>query len=168
MKTSIVFDISSPIPYLEKFWFSSYGPKCCWLIRLQDSLKCNISRNEGMIKILFDMQVNIKVLYKLIIHFECAQSGMPKVSKITSLQYFCNITGKMRRMKLIFCLQIKKKKVFFKLILLFQVCLAGHAQITQNNFAISLQYIKKDVSDKVDLLYADKIERMKVSWKLKL
>ena len=44
--------------------------------------------------------------------------------------------------------------------------LAGHAQITQNKFAISLQYIKKDVSDEVDLLYADKIERMKVSWKL--
>ena len=34
---------------------------------------------------------------------------------------------------------------------------ARHAQITQNNkFAISLQYIKKKVSDEVDCLHADK------------
>ena len=35
--------------------------------------------------------------------------------------------------------------------------MARHAQITQNNkFAISLQYRKKNVSDKVDFLQADK------------
>ena len=28
MKTNIVIKISSPIPYIAKFWFSSYGPKC--------------------------------------------------------------------------------------------------------------------------------------------
>ena len=34
-----------------------------------------------------------------------------------------------------------------------------HAQITQNNkFAISLQYLKKQVSDAVDLLHAYKHE----------
>ena len=43
--------------------------------------------------------------------------------------------------------------VFYKLILLF----SKHAQGTQNNnFAISLQYPKKDVSDEVDSLHVDK------------
>ena len=37
------------------------------------------------------------------------------------------------------------------------MCVASHAQITQNNkFAISLQYFKKEVSNEVDLLHADK------------
>ena len=37
--------------------------------------------------------------------------------------------------------------------------MARHAQITQNNkFAISLQYRKKNVSDEVDFLQADKHE----------
>ena len=63
-------------------------------------------------------------------------------------------------MKLIFCLQIKTKD-FFKMILAFEVCVcvSRHAQITQNNkFAISLQYLKKEVSDEVDFLHADKHE----------
>ena len=47
--------------------------------------------------------------------------------------------------------------VFYELILSFWVCVTKHAQSTQNNkFAISLQYLKKDVSDKNDFLYADK------------
>ena len=37
------------------------------------------------------------------------------------------------------------------------MCVARHAQITQNkNFAISLQYRKKEVNGKVDFLYASK------------
>ena len=37
------------------------------------------------------------------------------------------------------------------------VCVARHAQIIQNKkFAISLQYLKKEVNDKVDLLHAGK------------
>ena len=38
METNVVVDISPPIPYLAEFWFSSYGPKCCQPIKLQDSL----------------------------------------------------------------------------------------------------------------------------------
>ena len=35
--------------------------------------------------------------------------------------------------------------------------MARHAQITQNNkYAISLQYLQKEVSDEVDFLYVDK------------
>ena len=37
--------------------------------------------------------------------------------------------------------------------------MAKHAQITQNNkFIISLQYLKKEVSDEVDFSHADKHE----------
>ena len=43
-------------------------------------------------------------------------------------------------------------KVFYKLILSFST----HTQSTQNNnFAIYLQYLKKDVSDEADFLHAD-------------
>ena len=39
----------------------------------------------------------------------------------------------------------------------FLVCGASNAQITQNNmFAISLQYLRKEVIDEVDFLHADK------------
>ena len=61
-------------------------------------------------------------------------------------------------MKLLFYMLINIKD-FFKLILSFSVCVTKHAQITQNNkFAISLQYVKKEVSDEVDFLHADKHE----------
>ena len=44
MKINIVID-NSP-PYLAKFWVSSYGPKCCQPIKLQNSLKCNTLRRK--------------------------------------------------------------------------------------------------------------------------
>ena len=60
-------------------------------------------------------------------------------------------------MKLIFCLLINIKG-FFKFILSFWVCVAR--QITQTNrFAISLQYLKKEMSVEVAFLHADKHER---------
>ena len=45
------------------------------------------------------------------------------------------------------------------MMLSFSVCVSRHTQITQNNkFAISLQYLKKEVSDEVDFLHANKHE----------
>ena len=39
--------------------------------------------------------------------------------------------------------------------------MARHAQITQNNkFAIFLQYLKKEISNEVDFLHADKHESL--------
>ena len=53
-------------------------------------------------------------------------------------------------MKLIFLMQVNKP--FYKLILSISVSMASPAQSTQNNkFAKSLQYLKKEVRDKVDL-----------------
>ena len=55
-------------------------------------------------------------------------------------------------MKFIFGMRINME-VFYKLILLF----SKHTQSTQNNkFAISLQYLKKVMSDEVDFLHVDK------------
>ena len=88
MKTNIVIDISSPIPYLAKFWFSSYGRKYCQPTKLQDSLKCDISRKKGMIKFIFSMQINIEVFYKLILSIWVFELGMPKEPKIRSLHIF--------------------------------------------------------------------------------
>ena len=40
------------------------------------------------------------------------------------------------------------------------MCAARHAQITVNNkLSISLQYLKKELSDQVDFLHADKHKR---------
>ena len=59
-------------------------------------------------------------------------------------------------MKFIFGIEINME-VFYMLMLSFWVCVTRHAQSTQNNqFAISLQYLKKDVSDELDFLHADK------------
>ena len=50
---------------------------------------------------------------------------------------------------------------FFKVILSFLMCVARHAQITQNRkFAISLQYLKRQVNDEVDFLHAGKHENL--------
>ena len=41
------------------------------------------------------------------------------------------------------------------------VCIARHAQSIQNNkFPISLQYLKKKVSDEIDFLHVDKYENL--------
>ena len=89
--------------------------------------------------------------------FDWGWSSIPKVPKITGLQYLCNISKKAGRMKLGFCLQINIKD-FFKLLLSFQVCVARHAQITKNNkFAICNALRKKRVM-KFIFLHTDKYE----------
>ena len=56
-----------------------------------------------------------------------------------------------------FCYLQINAKLLCKLILSYHFRCVWHSQITQNNkFAISLQYIKNEVSDEVDFLHADK------------
>ena len=48
-------------------------------------------------------------------------------------------------------------KVFYKLVILFLLVIARHAQSTRNSkFVISLQYLEKEGRDEVDFLHADK------------
>ena len=82
----------------------------------------------------------------------------PKQEVCISLQYL-----KENMSDVDFCLLINMQG-FFKLILSFYVCVSGYVQITQNNkFAISLNYLKKEVSDK--LIFCMQVS-MKVSYKL--
>ena len=110
---------------------------CCQPIKLQDSLKCNISGKKWKIKCDFCMQINIKVLYKLILPFCVGATRHAQSIQNKKSAYLCNISSKAWGMKLLFCLQINTK-VFYKLIVSLWACLARHAQSTQNNkFTIS-------------------------------
>ena len=153
MKTNIVIDISPT--HLARFWVSSYGPKSCPQIILQDSLKCNIVRMRWMMKFIFCMQINIEVFCKVILSFWVSvtrhlQSTQNKVA------YLCNIFIKACGMKLIFCLQINPK-VFYKMIVSLWMCVSRQVQSTKNNqFTSFLQYLKENMKDEVDLLPTDK------------
>ena len=132
MKTNIVFDISPPIPYLVKLWFSIYEPKCCQPIKLQDSLKCNISRKKWMIKFIFGLQIHIEVCYKLILSVWVCVIRHAQSTQNEKFAYLCNISRKAWEMKLIFGLQINMKN-FYKVIISVWVCVARHALSTQND-----------------------------------
>ena len=147
---SIVIDISPPVLYLVKFWFLSYGPKCCQPIKLQDSLKCNIFRKKWMTKFIFGRSINIQLFYKLILSFWVCVIRHAQSTQFKKFGYLCNISRVAWGMKLIFCLEISMK-VFYKLIVSLWVYKVRHAQSTQNNkFEISLQYLQKSMGDEVD------------------
>ena len=149
MKTNIAIDISPSISYLAKFWFSSYGPKCCQLIKLQNSLK-NISRKKWMMKFIFGMHINIEVFQKLFLTVWVSVARHAQSTQNKKFAYLCNISRNTCRNKLIFCLE-KNKKVFYKLIVSLWVCVAKDVQSTQNEkFAISLQNLKETVKNEVD------------------
>ena len=47
-------------------------------------------------------------------------------------------------------------KIFYKVILSLLIGMINHSQSTQSNkFVISLQYLKKEVRDEVDILFTD-------------
>ena len=85
-------------------------------------------------------------------HFGGVSLGMPKVPKIT-LQY---LQKNMWWSRYFDC-----KKVFYKLIVTLWLGIVRHAQSTQNNkFAISLQYLEKEMSDQINFLHAYKHESL--------
>ena len=94
METNIVFDISPRIPYLAKFWFSSYRPKRCQPIKLEDSLKSNISRKTWMMKFVFGIQINIEVFYKVILSFLGCATKHAQRTQNKKFAYLCNISRK--------------------------------------------------------------------------
>ena len=115
--------------------------KNCWLIKFQDSLKCNISRKKQIMKFILGMPINIEVVYKLIPSFQVCVARHVQSTQNKKLAYLCNSPQKTLGMKLVFFLKINTK-IFYKLIVSLWVCVACHFQSTQNNkFAISLQYL---------------------------
>ena len=85
---------------------------------------------------------------------------MPKVPKITSLQYLCNISRKMWKMRL-----TDKRQRFLQIdtVIFKKSDQACPNYSNQSWFAIPLQYLKEDVSDEVDCFRQTSI---KVSYKL--
>ena len=141
METNTVVDIPPPIPYLTK-------------IKLQDSLKCNISRKFNG-EVLFWLQINIDVFYKLILSFLECVTWHSQITQNKKFEYLCNISRKVWGMKLIFCLQINAI-VFYELIVSLSVCIASILKVPKT---ISLQYFKENVKDEVQFLPLDKRQR---------
>ena len=124
----------------------------------------------------FLQQISIKVSNKLILWFLWRWSSISKVLKIASLKCLHSISEKNLDMKLNFCMQHADEhqrflrfqsfqgwfqyfghKVSFKVILPLLMGIIKHSQssIQSNKFAISLQYLKKEVRDGVYFLHAD-------------
>ena len=76
---------------------------------------------------------------------------MPRVPKTISLQCLCNISRKTWKDEFDL-LPTDNRQSFLQIaVIILGVCVARHAQITQSNkFAISLEYLKKELSDEVD------------------
>ena len=101
-------------------------------------------------KLIFCMQVSMKAYYKLIVW---RWSRIPKVPKIASLQCLYSISKKNLKLKLIFCMQ-SFQKVYFNILSIKVaykvdiIIINGHDQVFPNysyKFAISLQYLKKEI-----------------------
>ena len=82
----LILDFPSQTPCLAQFLFWNWNINS-WPVRLQDSLKCN-SVNELRNQVDFWLQINSRVSYKSVLLLLVVWPGMPKVPKITSLQYF--------------------------------------------------------------------------------
>lgn len=46
--------------FREPNWPRTFWPICSWLIKLQDSLKCNISRKKKGMRLLFCIETKLK------------------------------------------------------------------------------------------------------------
>ena len=130
---------------------------------------CSILRKNWVMKLIVYTQISIKGSYKLIVWFWWGWSSIPKIPKIASLQCL--------KMKLIFCMEIniKVSKKFIstfsasefptRLILSLLMGTIKHSQITQSNkFAISLQYIKKQLSNGGRFWHENKRQRLYLIW----
>ena len=76
---------------------------------------------------------------------------MPRVPKTISLQCLCNISRKSWKDEFDLLPTDNRQRFLQIAVIILGVCVARHAQITQSNkFAISLEYLKKELSDEVD------------------
>ena len=98
----------------------------------------------------------MEVFLKLILHVGCAEPGMSKDPKIRSLHIFAIFSEKNVGWRWFFCMQIRMK-VSYKLALWFLMGIVKHSQSSQNSkFAMSLQYLKKEVGGEIGFLHAEK------------
>ena len=134
MKTYFVIKVSPPIPSTPRFHHQSHQLNI-W----QNSDLCNISRKKWMMKCVFGMQINIKVLYKFILSFWVCVARHAQSAQNKKFAYLCNISRIMWGWSLFFVCR-QTQKFFYKLVVSLLVCVDRHTQSTQNNmFVISLQ-----------------------------
>ena len=62
MKVYIICYVPAQIPYLGKFWFLRYTPKCSQPIRLQDFLINHISRKINEIALFLHADTNSQLI----------------------------------------------------------------------------------------------------------
>ena len=116
----------------------------------------NISREPQAVKLIFCLQINTIVLFKLIVALWVCVARLAQRAQYNkfamSLQYFKeNVKDEVD------FLSADKHQRCLQIDTTFQVCLTSHARTTQNNkFAMSLQCPKEEVSDEVDFLRANK------------
>ena len=91
-----------------------------------------------MLKYMFDMQINIKVSYKLMLSFWVCATSYAQSTQNEKFAYIFAVSPEKHEGEVDF-FPSDEHKVFYKLIVSLWVCVARHAQSTQNNqFTISL------------------------------
>ena len=125
-------------------------------------------RKKRVMKMIFCMQISMKISYNLILWFSWCWSTILKVPKIASLQCLYNISKKVKDKVDFFhadkhqsLLQVVFNTfgitVSYKEVLYVLMDITKHSQSTQSKkFVISLKYRKKEVKDGVHILHADK------------
>ena len=84
MKTNIIIDISAPIPYPPKLLVFRFGPRCCQPIKLQGSLKCNISKKVNN-EVYFWYGDKHQNLLQVDYHFGCPKYPKQQVYNIFAI-----------------------------------------------------------------------------------
>ena len=135
-----------------EFWFFSYRPKCCWPIKLQYFSKCNISSWYCHFECL-SLLLNAKVFCKLIVSF-CV--CVVRHAKITQDNKFAIYLQYLKQ-------NVKELVKHHRFLQIDTIILGVCGQTCpiypkKNKFTFSLQYVKRELIDKVDFLHADKHE----------
>ena len=94
--------------------------------------KLTIKTPEQRQALIFCFQITSNISSNWYYHFRWMWPGMPKLPKITSWLFLCNILRKKWVLKLIFCMQVSMK-VSYKLILWFLMWMIKYFQSIQNN-----------------------------------
>ena len=82
-------------------------------------------------------------------------SGVPKLPKIISLLFLCSFLKK-KWVNEVYFLHADKRESLLQIDTMILKGIVKHSQSSQNSkFAMSLQYLKKEVRDRVDFLHAD-------------
>ena len=104
---------------------------------------CNVSRKLLRINLVFCLQINIKVFFKLLYHFRFMWPDMPKLPKITSLLFFAIS----KNLVMLIFLYADKHEGLLQIDSMILMGMVKHCQ--SSKFAMSLQCLKKKLKMKL-------------------